>query len=304
MSFLGQRVLATLVVMIGTSTIVFGAVRLSGDPAALFAGEDTSPETLARIRQDLGFDRPLAIQYIDYFRGLATADLGRSLRYGQPVSELIAQRLPATLGLAMSGLALATLIGVPSGVASAITRGKAWDRVSMLLSLLGQSVPPFWLGILLILVFAVHFPLFPTSGYGDVRHLILPAVTIGGYFAARISRLTRAAFLEVLGQDYLRTARSKGIAERIVLVRHAAPNAAIPILTVVSVTISTLIGGSMIVEIVFAWPGLGQLMLQGVQTRDYPLVQGVVVIVSMLVAVTSFVTDLLYLKLDPRIRAR
>src|SRR5258708_12920732 len=192
----------------------------------------------------------------------------------------------------MSGLALATLVGVPSGVASAITRGKAWDRLSMLLSLLGQSVPPFWLGILLILVFAVHFPLFPTSGYGDVRHLILPAVTIGGYFAARISRLTRAAFLEVLGQDYLRTARSKGIAERIVLVRHAAPNAAIPILTVVSVTISTLIVASMILEIFFPRPRLRHLLLQGVQPRDYPLGQESVVIASILRPVPSTFTAL------------
>lgn len=297
-----QRVATVVVVMWGAATIVFGVLRLSGDPAVLFASPDAGPEALAQIRRTLGFDRPIHVQYAEYILHVATGDFGQSVRYNQPVGDMIRSRLPATLLLATSALVIATVIGVLAGIVSAFKRNTLWDRFAMFGSLFGQSIPPFWLGIMLVLVFAVGLRWLPTSGDGTARHLILPAFTVGAYMAARISRLTRAAFLEVLGQDYLRTARSKGLRELAILLRHTAPNAAIPVITVLSVTISTLIGGSIAVEMVFAWPGIGQLMVQGVLTRDYPLVQGTVLIVSLLVAVTSLITDVLYVRLDPRIR--
>ncbi|WP_455387836.1 ABC transporter permease [Petrachloros mirabilis] len=302
LSLLLRRVLAVLVVMVGAATIVFGVLRLSGDPVLLFAAPDTPPEVLAQIRHDMGFDAPIYVQYALYLRNLATGDLGVSIRYDQPVTALIIDRLPTTLQLTFAGLLIAVVFGVLAGVIAAVSRGSIYDQLSVVLSLLGQAVPPFWLGLMLILVFAVHWRLFPTFGTGDLRHLVLPAITVGAFSTARIARLTRAAFLDVLSEDYLRTARGKGLRETAVFIRHAAPNAAIPIVTVISVTLSTLVGGAIITETVFALPGLGQLMVQGVLVRDYPLVQGSVLVVAIIVTLISLATDTIYMALDPRIR--
>lgn len=297
-----SRIFAVLLVMIGAATIVFAVLRLSGDPVVLYAAPDTPLETLVRIRHEMGFDAPIYVQYARYLVGLARGDLGDSLRYEQPVAALLLDRLPATLLLAGAAFAVAMVFGIAAGVVSAVRRGSAYDQLSVTGALLGQAVPSFWLGLMLILVFGVHFRLLPTSGSGTLRHLILPAITLGAFFTARIARLTRTAFLEVLGEDYLRTARAKGVREATVLIRHAAPNAAIPIVTVLAVTLSQLVGGAIVTETVFAWPGMGRLMVQGVLVRDYPLVQGAVLLIAGVVAVVSFATDLLYAALDPRIR--
>ncbi len=297
-----RRLGVLVIVMLGAATVVFVVLRLSGDPVALFAAPDTPAETLARIRNEMGFNDPLYAQYGRYIWSLARGDLGISLRYNRPVAELVLDRLPATLQLGLAGLALAVVGGVAAGVLAAVHRGGLFDQIGVAGALLGQSVPPFWLGLMLILLFAVQWHLLPTFGTGSPRHLVLPALTVAAFATARIARLTRAAFLEVLGEDYLRTARAKGLREAVVLLRHAAPNAAIPVLTVISLTLSALVGGSIVTETVFAWPGLGRLMVQGVTGRDYPLVQGAVLVVALLVAAITVVTDVLYVLIDPRIR--
>ncbi len=300
--YLVRRLFLTLVVMVGVATLVFFVLRLSGDPVVLLVGPEASPEQIEQFRTNLGLDRPIYIQYLSYLSELARGDLGNSLRFKGPCLNLVLERVPATLELAFAASLIATVVAVPLGVIAAVKRDSLLDNISMLLSLLGQCIPGFWLGIMAIILFSVRFKIFPTSGRGGLEHLILPSVAVGAYSMARIGRLTRSAMLDVLGQDYLRTARAKGLAERAVIYRHALKNAAAVITTVVTYMFASLMGGAIVVETVFAWPGVGRLLVEAVHHRDYALAQACVLFIAVFVTLVNLLGDIAYGIIDPRIR--
>ncbi len=252
----------------------------------------------------MGFDDPMAVQYLRFLRGALRGDFGESVRHGEPAMGLVVERLPATFELAGAGLLLALCLAIPTGIVSAVRRNTAVDYVSTVLALLGQAMPTFWLGIMLILLFSVRLSWLPSSGRGDLEHLILPAITLGLFTTARITRLTRSGMLEVLGQDYIRTARAKGMSEPPVVWKHALKNASIPIVTIVGIELGTLLGGSVITETIFAWPGVGRLSVQAIFNRDYPVVQAAVFLLAATFVLVNFLVDVLYTYLDPRIRLR
>ena len=296
----GQLVVSLLVVV----TFVFLLSRLSGDPVQLMLDVTATEAEKQALRAQLGLDRSLPAQYVVYLRGMASGDLGRSVVSRRPVLEHIWERLPNTLLLGAVAIAFSVIIGVPIGVYSAVKRGTALDHAARVFAVLGQAVPTFWLGIMLILVFSVRFNWLPSSGRGDLEHLILPAVTLGLFTTARITRLTRSGMLEVLGQDYIRTARAKGVSEPPVVWKHALKNASIPIVTIVGIELGTLLGGSVITETIFAWPGVGRLSVQAIFNRDYPVVQAAVFLLASTFVIVNFLVDVIYTYLDPRIRFR
>jgi len=298
-----RRLIRSVLVLLGTTIIIFATVRvIPGDPARLMLPADATAEDVERFRERMGFDEPVYRQYGTYLKGLLVGDLGRSMRYRRPVLELVLERLPATIELAGVAAILAVLVAVPAGIVSAIKRDSLYDNAFMFLSVFDQSVPIFWLGIVMILVFSVQLHWLPTSGRGTLRQLILPGIALATYISALLARLTRSCMLEVLMQDYVRTARAKGLRELSVTCRHALKNAVVPIVTVLGLQIGTLLGGSVIVETVFAWPGIGTLAVGAIYNRDYPLIQGTVLIAAVMFVVTNLVVDLVYLYLDPRIR--
>ncbi len=285
------------------STIVFFVIRvIPGDPALIVAGLDASPESLAAIRAQLGTDLSLAAQYGQWLWKLARLDFGTSLISGQPVLSLILERFPLTFSLALLGILISIVIAIPLGVLSAVSRWSAWDYLGMVFSQLGMAVPSFWLGIMLLLVFAVQIPLFPLFGSGRLVHLVLPAVSLGVARAAIILRLTRASMVEELAKEYVITARAKGLTERMVRYRHALRNALLPVVTVTGIQLGYMLGGAIITEQVFSLPGLGRLFLSGIYQRDFPLVQGGVVFVAAVFSLINFLVDILYSVLNPRIR--
>jgi ABC-type dipeptide/oligopeptide/nickel transport system permease component len=263
---------------------------------------DVTAEEVARFRKAMGFDDPLPVQYWRFLRGVLQGNFGNSLRHDEPALGLVWERMPATLELTVVALAVALLLAIPAGIVSAIFRNTAVDYVSTVVALVGQAMPTFWLGIMLILVFAVGLQVLPSSGRGSVLNLILPALTLGLFTAARTMRLTRSALLEVLGQDYVRTARAKGVAERGVVWKHALRNASIPVITIVGLELGTLLGGAVITETIFAWPGVGRLSVQAIYNRDYPLVQASVFVLASIFVLVNLAVDLVYTYLDPRIR--
>ncbi len=289
--------------MIAVTAFVAFTIRLSGDPAVtLFQGASApSAEELARIRHALGLDRPFLVQYLDFLKGLFTGDLGRSFRSDQPVSALIAQRMPATLLLASVALLLSLLFSIPLGIYAATRQGSWADRITRLLSLLGLSFPNFWLGLMLILIFGVHLRWLPPSGYEGPASLVLPGLTLGLILTSTTTRLMRGSLLEVLSSQYILVARSKGLSERVVIYKHALRNAAIPIITFVGLQFGGLIGGIVIIEQVFAWPGLGSLALSAIAYRDYPVLQGAVAVLAVIVVLVNLIVDLSYAFIDPRI---
>jgi ABC-type dipeptide/oligopeptide/nickel transport system permease component len=284
--------------------VVFFAVRLSGDPAALLAPQGATAEDIRELRRRLGLEDPLPQQYVGFLVHALTGDFGTSLRYQQPASELVLGALPVTLTLTVAALALALVVAVPAGIISAIKRDSLFDAAAMVITLLGQAMPVFWLGILFILVFAVRLKVLPTGGWGSPNQVILPALALGAYSMARISRLVRSGMLEVLSQDYIRTARAKGLRERTVILMHALKNAQIPVVTVVGLEFSVLMGGAVITETIFSIPGLGRLAVSSVANRDFAVVQAAVFVAALVVTLVNFVVDLLYVALDPRIRLR
>jgi ABC-type dipeptide/oligopeptide/nickel transport system permease component len=298
-----RRLALSAVAMLGVITIVFLLLHASGDPATLLVGQDATTQDLERIRQAYGLDQPLSVQYARFVTRVARGDLGFSYRQGLPVGELIAERLRATFELAMAGLAVAVLLGVPLGIVAAARHGSAADTAAMTAALLGTSVPSFWLGLLLIIVFGVQLHWLPVSGYGSVWHLLMPAFVLGGFYAAQVSRLTRTALLEVLAQDFIRTARAKGLAARDVLLKHVLRNAALPVLTVLGLDFGRMLGGAVVVETIFAWPGMGRLAVQAVLGRDFPVVQGAAIMGAVVFLTVSLAIDLLYGLVDPRLRA-
>ncbi|MBI4277933.1 MAG: ABC transporter permease [Armatimonadetes bacterium] len=303
-AYLAQRLGQSALVVFGISAAVFVLVFLSGDPTALMVPPDATADQVAQFRRAMGFDRPLAEQYLRFLERLTRGNLGVSLRHEQPALDLVLERIPATLHLAAAALATSLLIAVPLGVLSATRRDSLYDHLGRVLALVGQSVPTFWLGIMLILFAAVRWRWFPASGYEGVEYLVLPAVTLGAYSAAVTMRLLRSSLIEVLGRDYIRTARAKGLGGRAILFRHALKNAGIPVVTVLGLQIGTLMGGAMVTETVFAYPGMGLLAIQAVRNRDFPVVQAFVITVGAVIVLANLLVDLAYTYLDPRIRYR
>ena len=297
-----RRLLQALVVVLGVSVVVFFILHLTGDPALLLLPPDATAEEIRKFRRAMGFDDPVGVQYWRFLKGASRGDFGESLRHGQPAMALVVERLPATLELAGAAMLIAVCVAIPAGIVSAVRRNTAIDYCSTVFALLGQSMPTFWLGIMLILIFSVELGLLPSSGRGDLQHLVLPAATLGLFTAARMMRLTRSGMLEVLGQDYIRTARAKGVGERPVVWKHALRNAAVPIVTIAGIELGALLGGSVITETIFAWPGVGRLSVQAIYNRDYPVVQAGVFLLSTTFVAVNLMVDILYTYLDPRIR--
>lgn len=300
--YIVRRLVHLVVVVVGVVTVTFFVLRLTGDPAALFASEIATAEEVEGIREALGFNDPLHEQYWRYVSGALQGDFGRSIRFGIPASQVVLDRVPATIQLSLAALAITVVLGVSAGVIAAVKRGSVWDNLTIALTLLGQSTPTFFLGILLIFIFAVTLRILPTSGRGGWEHLILPAITLGTWETARLARLVRSSMLGVLSADYIRTARSKGLPERSVVMRHAVSNGLLSAATVIGLSFSTLLGGAVITETIFSWPGIGALLVEAVRARDYAVLQTTVLAIAVMVALTTLLTDLVYVYLDPRIR--
>ena len=301
-TFVARRLLISTIVLVGASIVVFFIVRLSGDPVALLLPMDASPEVQAELRTRLGFDDPLLTQYAIFASNVVRGDFGESLRHRQPAIDLVLERLPATFELAAAALLLASLVGIPLGILAAVRRGTIFEVVGMGVALVGQAVPGFWLGLMLILVVGVQWQLLPTFGRGGLSHLILPAITLSSYTAAILVRILRSSMLEVLGADYVRTAHAKGLRPRTVVLKHAFRNALIALVTVLGLQFATLMGGAVVTEAVFAWPGIGRLAVQAIYNRDYPVVQAVVLTVVAIFVLVNLIVDVLYARIDPRIK--
>jgi peptide/nickel transport system permease protein len=331
--YLARRLLAVIPVLFGVSVLVFGFLRLiPGDPAVAMLGEHAAPEVVAQIRENLGLDKPILEQYLLYMRRALRGDLGSSISRGEPVTQQILSRFPATFELGVSAMLIAIAVGVPAGIISATRRNSLFDNISRIVSLTGVSMPIFWLGLMLAWFFGVMLGLFPTggplrtdvgfsyepitglvlldsvlSGNGELlvdrlHHLALPAVALGTIPMAIIARMTRSSMLEVLGQDYIRTARAKGVRERVVVVHHALRNALLPIITVIGLQVGRLLSGAILTETIFSWPGIGLWTYQAIGSRDYPVVQGSTLFIAVIFVFTNLVVDLLYGVIDPRIK--
>jgi peptide/nickel transport system permease protein len=322
--YVAQRLLHTLLVLLGVSLLTFALIHMTpGDPVLVMLGTDATPGELDRLRHLLGLDQPLYVQYVQYVGHLATGQMGDSIFQHQPVSKLIGDRFPATVELTVAAMTVAVIVGMLAGVISAVMPYSIFDISAMLLALAGVAMPVFWLGMLAILLFSLQLGWLPSFGRGEpliqgiqywlrtgdpsdvvdsLRHLVLPALTLAAFSTALISRLVRSSLLEVLGQDYVRTARAKGIAQMPVIGRHALPNALIPVVTVIGLQVGTLLGGAVLAETIFAWPGIGRLLIQAISQRDYPLVQGIVIVAALVVSLINLAVDLLYAAINPRVR--
>ena len=297
-----RKVFHTAFVAFGVVTLVFAALRLSGDPAATMLPGDASVDELTALRQQLGLDQPLWLQYLQFLAGAVSGDFGTSFRHQQPALPLVLERLPATLELAGAALLLAVVVALPLGILAAIHRGRVLDVAAMAFAVVGQATPYFWMGIMLILVVSVELAWLPTSGRGGLERLILPAITLGTHFAASLARLTRTSMLEVFGQQFVTTARAKGLSEWSVVLGHTLKNAAVPVITLIGLQFGTLLGGAVVTETIFAWPGVGRLAVQSVFVRDYPVVQAGVFVLALTFVAINLLVDLLYGVIDPRIR--
>jgi peptide/nickel transport system permease protein/oligopeptide transport system permease protein len=303
LNYIIKRLLSTIPVLIGISLLLFLMLRmLPGDPAQVLAGQMATPEEIETIRVQLGLDKPIYIQYANFIGRLARFDLGRSARTQNPVIEEVWARLPNTVVLAVAAIAIASLLGIPAGIIAAV-RPNSWvDYGVTIFSLFGISMPVFWLGLMLVVIFAVTLKLLPAGGTGSWQHLILPSVTLASFVVAFIARMTRSTMLEALSQDYTTTARAKGLMERIVVIKHALKNALIPIITVVGLQFGLLLGGAVLTETVFAWPGLGRLIVDSILARDYPMIQGAILLFGLMYIMVNLVVDIIYAYVDPRIR--
>jgi peptide/nickel transport system permease protein len=303
-AFLLRRLLHAAFVLWGVATAVFFLVRLTGDPAAFLVDQTATPAEVAHARRLLGLDRPLHVQYAEFLAAIPRGDFGQSIRERRPAMRMVLEHLwPATVELSAAALLLSIVPAIPLGVVSATRRNRLPDHLSRVGSLLLQSMPSFWLGLVLILIFAVGFGgLLPAYGSGSLRHLILPAITLAAAPLAQNVRLIRAGMLEVLGQDYVRTARAKGLAERLVIYRHGLWNAAIPVLTVTGLSLGFMLSGAIVIETVFSWPGLGRLIVQAVPGRDFPVIQAGVFVFALIFVALNLAVDALYAVVDPRIR--
>lgn len=301
--YLFSRLAQAVPVVFGVVTIVFLLLHfIPGDPVEIMLGESAVAAQKEELRKELRLDRPIAARYLEFLGGLARGDLGVSFRSREPVAREILSRFPATLQLAAASLFVALLIAVPLGILAATRPHSLVDHLSSLLAMLGLSMPNFWLGPLLILVFSIHLGLFPVAGSGTVRHLVLPALTMGSGMAAILMRMLRSSLLEEIQQEYVRTASAKGLSRRAAVLRHALRNSLIPVITVLGLQFGALLAGSIITETIFSWPGIGRLTIQAIDARDYPLVQGCVLFIALCTVAVNLATDLMYSRLDPRIR--
>jgi ABC-type dipeptide/oligopeptide/nickel transport system permease component len=301
--YLIRRLLLTIPVLLGVATLVFSLIHfIPGDPAQAMLGEGAAPEDVAQLRERLGLNRPLLVQYGSFLKGLSQGDLGVSLRNDQPVLQQILERMPATAELAFASMAVAVLIALPLGIIAAVWRGTLVDHGAMTMSLVGISVPNFWLGPLMAIVFAVELGWLPVGGRGTLAHLVLPAVTLGAALAAILARMTRASLLEELREPYVLAARAKGVSRTRAVLHHALRNSLIPIVTILGLQFGVVLTGAVITETIFAWPGIGRLLIQSISFRDYPTVQGCVLLIAVTYVGVNLITDLTYGFLDPRIR--
>ncbi len=303
-AFIARRLVMTVLMLFLVTLTVFLLGHMTGDPVRLMVPIEATEAEMADLRHALGLDRPLMDQFVDYIVHAARGDLGTSLKYRQPALSLILERMPATVELSTAAMLIATLIALPTGVISATRRGSWLDAIGSVVSVVGQSMPVFWIGIMLIIAFSVELGWLPSGGRGGPSSVILPAITLGLWPMARIARVLRSSLLDVLNEDYIRTARAKGLAERRVLLEHALRNASIPVITVIAITYGSILGGTVITESVFAWPGVGRLALEALYSRDFPLVQATVLVVAIIFVFINFALDLAYVWLDPRIRLR
>jgi peptide/nickel transport system permease protein len=307
-TYIIRRLLQSILVVVGVTLLVYFILFQTGDPTSFSVSPDATVEEVARVRHQLGYDRPWWVQYGDFLGGLVQGDLGTSLRQGRPVFDVVMEKLPATIELTIAALVLSLLVALPVGILSATKPNSIWDNLAMLGALLGQSVPVFFLGIMLLYIFGGQLGWFPIGGKGDggfvdeLRHLALPALTLAAVSMARNTRLVRSNLLEVLRQDYVRTARAKGLREYAVVLRHALKNSLIPVVTIVGLDFSVLLGGAVVTETVFAWPGVGSMAIKAIGQKDFPVVVGAVTILSLLFVGINLLVDLTYGYLDPRIR--
>ncbi len=302
-SFLLSRLASAALVVLGVSALVFLLIHLiPGDPVEVMLGEGSQAADREALRRALGLDQPLYVQMLEYYRGLLSFDLGQSLYSRRPIADMMLERLPATIELALAGLLVALLIAVPLGVLAAVRSNTPWDGGAMMFSMLGISIPNFLMGPLLILVFALWLGWLPVSGREEAGSIVLPALTLGTALAAILSRMIRATLLETLGEDYIRTARAKGLPWPTVVFKHALRNALLPVITLLGLQLGALLGGTVITEIVFSWPGIGQLTIESIHRRDYPVVQACVLLISVSYVMVNTLTDLAYAWLDPRVR--
>lgn len=298
-----KRLLLLIPTVLGVVTLVFFLVHMiPGDPIEVMLGETAQQIDKEALRTALGLDKPIAVQYADFIKGSFTGDLGESYFYKKSVIKIIAEKIPATVELALLSMLVAVIISIPIGIISAVKKNSFIDSTSMLLSLLGVSMPNFWLGPILIIIFSIYLGLFPVSGRDGLASIILPAITLGTALAAMLSRMTRSSMLDVIDEEYLTAVRAKGANERTVIVKHGLKNALIPIITIIGLQFGALLSGAIITENVFSWPGLGTLFINSIQTRDYPLVQGCVLFFSFSYVIINLLTDLVYAMVDPRIR--
>ena len=298
-----RRLWQSALTLLGVSLLVFVVLRvLPGDPAKMLLPDGAPQSAVDELNRQLGLHEPVHVQYGIFIRSVVRGDFGQSFQYRAPALRVVTERIAATAELALAALILTVAIGVSLGILAAVRRGTRYDYASTFLAVLGQSLPNFWLGIMLILLFGVALRWLPTSGFESWRHIVLPAITLAAFPTALVARLTRSSMLEILGRDYIRTGRAKGLAERSVVLRHALRNAAVPVLTVLGLQIGTLLGGAVITESVFAWPGMGKLVVDAIFFRDFPVVQTVLIFSATIFVVLNLVVDLLYTVIDPRIR--
>ncbi|REJ10334.1 nickel ABC transporter permease [Halobacillus trueperi] len=304
LQFIIRRLLHSILVLLAISVIIFFSIRLTGDPVTvMFAAGEPSPEAIESVRENLGLDEPLPVQYLVFLKNLATFDLGESFRTGLPVTEMVIDKMGATLLLAFGGVFVAMLIAFPVGILSAVKRGTAVDFFGRIFSLIGISFPNFWLGIMLILIFSVNLQWLPASGYDGIEYLILPSIALGMILSGILARLVRSSMLENLSQQYVSTARSKGLKEWVVIMRHTFRNALIPTITFLGIQFGSLLGGTVIIEQVFSWPGVGRMIIDAINQRDYPVIQGGVIMLAMIMVLVNLLVDISYSLIDPRIKA-
>ncbi|MEI4771693.1 ABC transporter permease [Psychrobacillus sp. FJAT-51614] len=300
--YLAKRLLQIPPVLFIVTIMIFVLVYIAGDPVATMLPADASPEEIAQFRHALGFDQPFYVQFGNYILDLFRGDFGESYQYGTSALGLVLERLPATLELATASMIIAILIAIPLGIISAVKPNTVIDFFATSFSVLGKAIPNFWLGIMLILVFSVTLKVLPVSGTGSYSHIVLPAITLGTAMSAEITRLVRSSMLEILHQDYIRTARSKGLKYSAVVIKHAFKNSLVPVITITFLQAAALVGGSLITEMIFAWPGLGQLIIQAVYAKDLPIIQAAVFVTASMIIFINILTDIMYRVLDPRIK--
>lgn len=300
-TYMIRRIFQALLVLLGAVTFAFFITRVTGDPAKLMLPEEANQEAIDHFRKQHGLDKPVYIQYGRYLLQLASGDLGDSIRQQVPVSQLILERFPATLKLTLVALLISILISFPLGIFIALHRNSVWDLLGTTFALIGQVTPSFWTGLMLVLIFGVFLRVLPISGSDTWKHMILPSVTLSFFVTGRLTRLVRSGMLEVMGAEYIRTARAKGLLERTVIWVHALKNASTAVVTMLGLEFAGLLGGALIIETIFAWPGVGRLVINAVLQRDFPIVQGVVLISALIFVIVNLIVDLLYSVLDPRI---